>query len=208
MRPIVLFHLAVLGLLAQSGKPYTLSGGFLAGSPINDSSSLSSLFATHTQGRWTSGPKVEVHLPRRFSAEFDALFRNSRSNFSTDSSLGKKNVWDFPLLLKCRFQLGTLRPFVSGGYCYSRESSQMTSLYQCSGPQGSCLPAGSRAALAIGGQSHSTNAVRGVAGGVGLEFKTRSMTIATEMRFHRPTNSYPRESRFTGLVGFTFGKRP
>jgi len=43
--------------------------------------------------------------------------------------------------------------------------------------------------------------------GVGLEFKTRYLTIAPEARFDRPRNEYPISNRFTALVGFTWGRK-
>ena len=219
MRYIFLLHLSVFGLIAQSGKPDILSAGFLVGSPINDPTSQVNLFSTFTQGRWTGGPTLELHLPYRFSLEFDALYRNNRTNYSAPfkfgpdvnpynvSSLRKTDVWDFPLLVKYRFHAGSLRPFVSGGYFWSHESSEATTIYQCSGAQGSCLPAGYPGPAPSFGQYHSSGIVRGLAAGVGVEFKTRYMTIAPEMRFNRPTNNAQHENRFTGLVGFRFGKR-
>jgi len=128
-------------------------------------------------------------------------------NAYTITNFEKKNVWDFPLLLKYRFHVGTLRPFVSAGYYFSRESSDSTWLSQCTGKQGSCTPAGYPSNLQFAGQSNYTSNIRGVVGGAGLEFKTRYITIAPEMRYNRPTYGYPRDNPFTGLVGFTFGKR-
>jgi len=43
--------------------------------------------------------------------------------------------------------------------------------------------------------------------GVGLEFKTRYLTIAPEVRFDRPRNEYTISNRFTALVGFTWGRK-
>jgi len=44
-------------------------------------------------------------------------------------------------------------------------------------------------------------------GGVGIEFKTRFLAISPEIRYSHPTQGlYPRDGRFTALVGFAFGK--
>ena len=219
MRILLLFPLAVFGLFAQSDKPFSVSAGFMLGSPLNDPSGRNSLFTNYTQGRWTGGPTVELHLPYRFSVEFDALYRTNRSNYSSLFQFGpnvnayntsffqKTNVWDLPLLLKHRFKVGPLRPFVSAGYFWSRESNESSSYYLCSGPQGSCRPSDYPGPDPRGGQYNSSTTLRGVAAATGIEFKTRFMTISPEMRFSRPTNGYLRDNRFTGLVGFTFKKK-
>jgi hypothetical protein len=84
------------------------SYGFKAGSPVNYPGGFPTLFSSRVESRWTGGPTIELHLPARFSLEFDALYRS--------------HVWDFPLLLKYRFTGGPMRPFVSGGAFYSRET--------------------------------------------------------------------------------------
>src|SRR5437016_3520139 len=114
MRYILFVPLAACGLFAQSDRPLSLSVGFKLGAPLNDPSSRTSLFSNYTQGRWTGGPTVELNLIHGFSVEFDALYRNYRTNSSNSFRLGpdvnpftvsiltKTNVWDFPLLLKKR----------------------------------------------------------------------------------------------------------
>lgn len=218
MRCIVLLTLAAVEVLAQSDKPLTVSAGFKAGSPLNDPSSQLSLFSTYAQGRWTGGPTVELHLPYHFSVEFDALYRNSRTNSSAPFQLGpnvnayntsritKTNAWDFPLLLKYRFRAGPLRPFVSAGYQWSHESTDFSYWYQCSGPQGSCLPS-DYPVEPRGGEYHFSQTRRGPVAGAGIEFRTRYLTISPEVRYNRPASGYPRDNRFTALVGFTFGRR-
>ena len=218
MRSIVITVFFTLSLFAQSDKPYTFSGGFKLGAPINNPSFLSP-FINYSSSRWTGGPTVEFHLPYSFSIELDALYRNNRTNYSTTFRLGsnvnaynitsfqQKNVWDLPLLMKRRFQVGPARPFVSAGWFLSRESTKSSAFYQCSGPQGSCRPADYPAGEPTGGQTRNLSFLHGPAAGAGLEFKTRYVTITPELRFNRAINSYPRDNRFTGMVGFTFGKK-
>src|SRR5580692_10367980 len=112
MRYILLIPLSTCVLFAQSDHLFSLSAGFKLGSPLNDPSSRTSLFSDYTQGRWTGGPTIELNLSHGFSAEFDALYRNYRTNSSYSFQLSpdvnpyaatnftKANVWDFPLLLK------------------------------------------------------------------------------------------------------------
>jgi len=142
MRYILLFPLAIYAAFAQEDRPLSLSGGFQLGSPLNDPSSRSSLFSSYTQVRWTGGPKVEFHLIHGFSLEFDALYRNYRTNSSYSfqlapdvnahavSNFTKANVWDFPLLLKKRFTVGSLRPFLSAGFQWSGERSASSFVYR------------------------------------------------------------------------------
>jgi hypothetical protein len=151
--------------------------------------------------------------------EFDALYRNNSAENSVPFHLGpnvnaytiasayKTNAWDFPLLLKYRFQVRSLRPFVSAGYFWSRESTEGSALYLCSGPQGSCRPSDYPGPEPRGGQYHFSSIQHAPAAGAGIEFKTRNVTISPELRFSRHTYGYPRDNRFTGMVGFTFGKK-
>ena len=149
MRYFILLTLSICGLAAQDPKPFTFSGGFKLGAPINNPSGQTYFSSNNTEGRWTGGPTLEFHLPYRFSFEADALYRNSQSNFSypfqlsansnafTSSVNTTKRAWDVPVLLKYRFNVGPAHPFVSAGYSTSFESSRTNSFIQCTGPQGS-----------------------------------------------------------------------
>lgn len=219
MRCIAFFSLALGGLLAQDYRPGSFSYGFKLGSPINDPQSQVNYRTTYQQGRWTGGPTIELHLPYRFSIEFDALYRQERSNQSytvrydqnlppyVASIVTKTRSWDFPLLLKYRFAIGNLRPFVSGGWQFTHENRENTAISECTGPtQNSCAPAPS--AFLPGNFYNQSSVMRGgPAAGAGLEFKTRYVTITPELRFSRAIHTYPRDNRFTGMVGFTFGGR-
>jgi hypothetical protein len=219
MRNLALLALAATGLLAQSERPGTITYGFKIGSPINDPSSQNNIFSSYNQSRWTGGPTVELRLPYRFAIEFDALYWNNRTNQNynfqfgsnvnpfTVNTLEKTNSWDLPLLLKYRFKVGSFRPFISAGYLFTHESTERTIIYQCGGPQGSCLPADYPVSSLRNGYSEDSRFRGGPTAGAGLEFKTRYVTITPELRFSRLINTYPRDNRFTGMVGFTFGKQ-
>ena len=58
-----------------------------------------------------------------------------------------------------------------------------------------------------GGQYSYSGFENGPVAGAGLEFRTHFVTISPELRFSRLTNGYPRDNRFTALVGFTFGHK-
>ena len=207
-----LFSLLIASYLAaQDPQPFTLSAGFKLGAPINDPANQYST-NSKTQGRWTGGPSIELHLPKLFSLEFDALYRTSREQSSYAVSFDPKvnpyftssrqstNTWDLPLLLKRRFQIGSWRPFLSAGYQWSRGVTKGWYQYSCAGPQGSCTPTEYPFPELYGGQIKHTDWQRGVVAGAGLDFKTRHGTISPEVRFN------PKDQRVTGLVGFTFGK--
>ncbi len=217
MRKVFFLHLIGTGLLlAQTDKAVWLTGGVKLGAPLNDPAARTSVFTSYTQGRWTGGPTVELRLPYRFAVEFDALYRGYRTNTAysirLDSNLAPyqfsgtqaTRAWDLPLLLKYRFKLGVLRPFVSAGYQWTHESREFTGFYQCTEAQGACKPSYLTSELGFS-NGHSSEVIHGPAAGAGLEFRTRYVTIAPEFRFSRPTHGYPRENRATALVGFTFG---
>lgn len=165
-------------------------------------------------------PSVELRLPYRFALEFNALYRTRQTDdvFSFQLSPGtnayltnnyqRSSIWDFPLLLKYRFNIGPLRPFVSAGYSWSRIAPQTTSAIRCTGPQGSCLPPAFPFPEPVGRRFEQSDFRKGSPFvGAGLEFKNRYLTIAPEVRFDRPRNEYPISNRFTALVGFTWGKK-
>lgn len=195
-----------------------MSAAFKIGSPLNDPSARTDVYSTYSQSLWTGGPTVELHLPLNFSVEFDALFRTYRQNRTyplrfesnlntlTGSTVQKTDAWDFPLMLKYRFRVGPIRPFVNAGYFWTRESSEVTSITTCNGPAGSCLPPDlpypPGAAF-----FRNTSISRGYVAGAGIEFRTRFVRIAPEVRFNRPTHGGLRENRVTGLVRLTFGRR-
>lgn len=227
MRLFSLVSLSLLSFLAPAAfgqdKPYTFTGGVLLGAPINDGAGgRNSVLSSYTQSRWTGGPTVEFHLPQRFSIEFDALYRNNRTNSSslfylggvppvppfTNNALQETNVWDFPLLLKYRIPARTVRPFVSFGYTWSHNSTDVTSIFQCTaGQPADCVPPAFTGPVPTGSRYSVSNTNRGIVASGGLEFKAGVVTIAPQLRYAHTTTGYPRENRFTALVGFTFGKR-
>jgi len=206
------FILLFLGAVAANAQ--ILSLGAKVGSPINDPSVYrNSPFTTFSQGRWTGGPTVELHLPANFSIEFDALYRgnhwttHSILNFGatnplqTDVSTNTKAA-DLPLLLKYRFRIGAIHPFVSAGYQWSYEHRGSQFLSSCLGPAGSCTPTG--ASFSPGyGSGESSLWRNGPAAGAGVEFKVKALEISPEVRYSHLIK--PNTNQVTALVGFSFG---
>jgi Outer membrane protein beta-barrel domain len=194
VRYFLILLLTVPGLVAQSERPGSLSVGFKIGSPLNDPASQTPQ-STYNQSRWTGGPTVELHVPYRFAIEFDALYWTNRGNSSQIFQFGsnvnpflntfsqKTRAWDLPLLLKYRFQVAGIRPFVSAGYLFSHESIERSSFNQCLGPQGTCVPPEFPVTEIRSAYSEDSRFRGGPTAGVGLEFKTRYLTITPELRF-------------------------
>jgi hypothetical protein len=70
------------------------------------------------------GPVLEIHVPRHLSVELDGLYRPLREQNKTllDNGTVYSSViytetatWEFPVLAKYRFRLGTVNPFAQAG---------------------------------------------------------------------------------------------
>jgi hypothetical protein len=193
-----------------------LSYGVKLGAPINDPYQTTP-FSTSSPSRWLGGPFLEVHLPRRLSVEFSALFRTSHANESFSlrlgealnpylvSSIDRVKTWDFPLLLKYRFTEGTFRPFVGVGGAWSHRRSEFQALYSCLGPQGSCRPSDLPTEL-IGGSRESTLTRFGPAASAGFDIRTKYVTVSPEVRWNRSFSGGPTRNQFSVMVGFAFGR--
>jgi hypothetical protein len=202
--------LATAGTVAQA---QFLSIGGKAGSPLKDPVPNLSPFSSFSPGRWTGGPTAEFHLPLRFSIEVDALYRSSRGAATFPYSFGpataaylssssqKTRAWDFPLLLKYHLLDGPVRPFVSAGYAWARESTQAVVSYTCLGPSGSCTPPNFNF-VPRGGRLENTTNRQGPVAAAGIDFKSRRVTISPEARFTHLTR--PNANQLTVFVGFTF----
>lgn len=202
---------ALTTLQAQS-----ISYGVKLGAPVNDPAQ-SGPFSSSSSSRWTGGPFLELHLPRRLSVEFSPLFRTSQQNESRPFRLGeaqnsylassadKVKTWDFPLLLKYRFTEGTFRPFVGAGAAWSYRRSEFQVFYSCLGPQGSCRPTDYPTDL-FGGFSKSSLTRFGPAASAGFDIATERLTISPEVRWNRSFSGGPTRNQFSVVVGFAFGR--
>jgi Outer membrane protein beta-barrel domain len=219
MRYVLLLALSTASAFAQVDLATRLAVGFKAGSPINDTDYGREPGSFYSQSRWTGGPTIELQLPLHLSVEFDALYRaynqtrsrtfriDQNTNPILNQTQQRTAAWDLPVLLKYRFRLGEIRPFVSAGYLFTHERTDGTTFVQCQGPSGSCTPPEYPAVIdriyPLGGSGFR----KGPTAGLGVEFRTGFLTIAPELRWSRYLDGYPRENRFVGLVGFTFGGR-
>ncbi|MBL8175072.1 MAG: hypothetical protein JNK48_10405 [Bryobacterales bacterium] len=210
-------NVVVLAVLAAALQAQPVSYGIKLGAPVNDPTPRLSAFSISSPSRWTGGPFVELHLPRRVSVEFSVLLRASRQNELYSWRLGeaqnaylasmtdKVKTWDFPLLLKYRFTGGAVRPFVGLGGAWSYRRSQFEASISCLGPQGSCRPAEFPSDL-VGGIRKSSLTRFGPAASGGIEIKTKYMTVSPEIRWNRSFSGLGTRNQFSAVVGFTFGR--
>jgi hypothetical protein len=114
------------------------------------------------------GPMLEIGLPNQWSIEVDALRRALKYTFVTDfpgSAVGAPTgpfhvsapTWQFPVLLKYRFPMGKVQPFIAAGPSFRSHSDS----------NGARL-------------SH-----RGITGGAGVEVSAGRLHVAPSVRYTR-----------------------
>jgi hypothetical protein len=211
---VPLFYAAALTASAQ-----TFSFGVKAGAPVTAALPYdSSPYSIVDTGRWTVGPTAEVRLFGHLSFEADALFRGYRSQSSGGfilagtslvslqtapvSAFFRQNTkeWDFPLLLKYRFQAGTMHPFVNAGFEFAHASSDFT--IRCFAGPDICSAAGIGSSVTSQNRYSSSVNRQGPAAGVGMEFKFGKVKISPEVRYTQLTR--PNANEVTVLAAFTF----
>lgn len=164
-----------------------LSVGVKAGVPLNDSyvnAGQGQFPRFGTTDRYLIGPEVDLNLPFHLGVEADALFRRYKLGGSG------VNEWDFPILLKYRFQsIPVLHPFVDAGPIFNHVSEIQSVTSNVSAP--------------------------GVVFGAGVDFHALFLHIKPEFRYIRwidanhnfaPLNSSlaSNQNQAEFLVGFTF----
>jgi hypothetical protein len=134
-----------------------LSVGVKAGVPLNDAyvnAGQGQFPRFGTTDRYLIGPEVDLNLPFHLGVEADALFRRYRLGGSG------VNEWDFPILLKYRFQsIPVLHPFVDAGPIFNHVSEIQSVTSNVSAP--------------------------GVVFGAGIDFKLLILHIKPEFRYIR-----------------------
>jgi opacity protein-like surface antigen len=106
------------------------SFGVRLGVPITDAFNTveSSNYAFNaTTDRYVVGPTAELHLPFGFGLEVDALYRHmSYTGSGLVGSIAGSSVnsgdWEFPLLVKYRFPMKIVRPYVDAGVAWDKLS--------------------------------------------------------------------------------------
>jgi hypothetical protein len=120
-RTLLLFLLTSISAFSQ-----IFSAGVKAGVPLTDfldaAQTNNIKYFTHTN-RYIVGPAVEIHLPFGLGIEADALYRHlnyqqTSTGITTTSASATSNAWEFPLLVKYRFPIKLIHPFVDAGMAF------------------------------------------------------------------------------------------
>ena len=106
-------------VLAPPASPQLIGVGIETGARVS-----TDVFGTvnSESKRYIVGPRVDLHLPRNFSVEVDALYRNfgftgyEVSTVMNEIVRGRSNSWEFPLLIKYRYPAFRAHPFIGAGY--------------------------------------------------------------------------------------------
>jgi opacity protein-like surface antigen len=123
MKPFLLLLLAAGAAVCQ---PFSF--GAKLGVPLTDffNTVQSSNFTFNaTTDRYIVGPTAELHLPLGFAIEVDALYRHMSYTGSgligsiTGSSVNSGD-WEFPVVVKYRFPMKIVRPYVDGGVAWDK----------------------------------------------------------------------------------------
>lgn len=128
MKTVIVRSLLLLFLSSGAAICQPFSFGARVGVPLTDffSTVESSNFTFNaTTDRYIIGPTAEVHLPLGLGIEVDALYRHMSYTGSgligsiTGSSVNSGD-WEFPVLLKYRFPMKIVRPYVDGGVAWDK----------------------------------------------------------------------------------------
>jgi hypothetical protein len=211
-------------VLAALAPAQIVSVGVKAGVPVTDALSYYEFNGTAVldTGRWTVGPTIEFHLFAGLSVEADALYRGYRDQWNFAQAeiiapgatgpvtfpamfgtyLSSAKVWDFPLLLKYRFNARRYRPFVTAGATLSHASFDSTASQSCLSSASVCANSPYGASYNTTSRYSSSQNTFGPTAGAGVEFKVGKFKLAPEVRYTHMDN--PRRNLVTVMVGFTY----
>jgi len=125
-----------------------------------------SILGSSTPQRWIAGGTLEVRLPLHLSIESDSLYHELQFKVGIqyvqsppDFQEQRQHVvtWEFPVLVKYRFRLPFVNPFVDAGLAFR----------------------------VLGNLSHSNPSNHGVAAGLGIEAHLWKLKIAPQFRYLR-----------------------
>jgi hypothetical protein len=206
MRPVLLLLLGSVSVFAQ---PF--SAGIKAGIPLTDflnAAGNGTFDYTSPTQRYIVGGMAEVRLPLGLGVEFDALYRRLSYTgsgtlagvFTTSSTTGSN--WEFPLLLKYRFHLPVVKPYLDAGVAWDTLAGLKQTISEASS-----------AVLGSSAPVVKQNTTMGFVVGGGVDIHAVFLHISPEIRFTRWNSTqisdalgllHSNLNQGEFLVGFTF----
>ena len=153
---------------------------------LNAAQSQTFSFTTSTN-RYIIGPTAELKLPFGLGVEVDALYRRFSYNgngtisgittalTSTDTTSG---AWEFPLLVKYRFPMKIVHPYVDAGVAWDKLSGLSQAVTKTVANITSSTSTSNPLEL-------TNNVSRGFVLGAGLSIKALVIHISPEIRYTR-----------------------
>jgi hypothetical protein len=205
MRLISLFLLIVPICCSQ-----TVFVGGVAGGRVTDDVAGA---ARPESRRYIVGPMIELGLPLGFAVEFEAIYH--RHGYSADGfnmaqfqiDRERANSWEFPILLRYKIPVPTIRPFLEVGVAPRTISGTISRAFTgCDVIIGQCSISQTTVATEW---ANST----GIVAGVGIQFGLGRLRFSPEGRYthwnNRPVNGvildnppfYSTRNQFDVLVG-------
>ena len=197
--------------------------GAKVGTPLTEAFETGSEFhidfgegATSATRRYTIGPTIEVQLPRRFSLEFDALYKPLGFDQLVKSgglllihTRTTADSWEFPVLAKFRFRRPPLMsPYVDGGVSF-RHIGRVSSVTEKA--VGSFANTFSRL-TSNDSPTLANRSGRGGVVGIGIEIRLACMHISPEVRYTRwgadrslDPQLHSNQNQADFLLGISFG---
>jgi len=213
MKRLLLAFLLPASLAFPAG-PFSI--GVKGGVPATDafnSVTSGTLRYVDDASKWTVGPEFDINLPFGLGIEADALYRRLRYDSTgmgvdvTVNSVTTANAWDFPLLLKCRFGGGPIKPYVSAGPTFRGLSSlKQVETFFTAPPTATHSSTSSPAEL-------KNRFTTGLTLGAGLQIGGLGFHVSPEVRYTRwgwdafrdPAGVFKSNpSQLEALVGITF----
>ncbi len=203
--------LLLLGAVPAFTQPF--SGGLKLGVPLTDFISTVQNVSSSIPNRFIAGVTGEVRLPFGLGVEVDALYRHINYQDTINTPLGSvttdrttANSWEFPILVKYRFPMRLVRPYLDAGIAFDALSGVTDTVTQIVAPSNSSThTTSSPAAL-------QNNSTKGFVLGAGVDVHAIVIHISPEIRYTRwgvtqfnlggVLNSNQNQAEF--LVGITF----
>ncbi len=185
MRSLCLFLLSAASAFSQPFS-FGLKGGVPMTEFLNAAQSQTFSFTTSTN-RYIIGPTAELKLPFGLGVEVDALYRRFSYNgngtisgittalTSTDTTSG---AWEFPLLVKYRFPMKIVHPYVDAGVAWDKLSGLSQAVTKTVANITSSTSTSNPLEL-------TNNVSRGFVLGAGLSIKALVIHVSPEIRYTR-----------------------